>query len=61
MPLGVAFLIFLAKNPELSRKLGLISAKANLTAYYATNWPSYLVLFAEIIAAGGFFFFRPGH
>src|SRR3972149_7284406 len=57
MPLGVASLIFLAKNPELSRKLGLISAKADLTAYYATNWPSYLVLFAEIIAAGGFFFF----
>jgi len=57
MPLGVALLIFLAKNPELSRKLGLISAKANLIAYSATDWPSYLVLFAEIISAGGFFFF----
>jgi ABC-2 type transport system permease protein len=57
MPLGVAFLIFLAKNPELSRRLGLVSAKANLVAYSATDWPSYLVLFAEIISAGGFFFF----
>ena len=57
MPLGVAFLILLAKNPEVSRKLGLISAKADLTAYYATDWSSYLVLFAEIISAGGFFFF----
>jgi ABC-2 type transport system permease protein len=57
MPLGVAFLIFLAKNPELSRKLGLISAKANLMAYSVTDWSSYLVLFAEIISAGGFFFF----
>jgi ABC-2 type transport system permease protein len=57
MPVGVALLILLAKNPELSRKLGLISAKANLIAYSATDWSSYLVLFAEIISAGGFFFF----
>jgi ABC-2 type transport system permease protein len=57
MPLGVAGLIVLAKDPEFSRSLGLISAKANLTAYYATDWSSYLSLFAEIVAAGGFFFF----
>jgi ABC-2 type transport system permease protein len=57
MPLGVAVLILLAKNPEISRELGLISAKANLVAYSATDWQSYLVLFAEIISAGGFFFF----
>jgi ABC-2 type transport system permease protein len=57
MPLGIGFLIFLAKNPELSRNLGLVGAKANLTAYYATDWPSYLGLFALIIAAAGFFLF----
>lgn len=57
MPLGMAFLIFLAKNPELSKKLGLVSAKANLIAYSATDWPSYLVLYAEMISASGFFFF----
>ncbi len=57
MPVGGGFLILLAKNPELSRQMGLISAKANLTAYYGTNWASYLVLFAQIIAAGGFFFY----
>jgi ABC-2 type transport system permease protein len=57
MPLGIAFLIFLAKNPELSQKLGLVGAKANLTTYYTTNWPSYLGLTGEIIAAGGFFLF----
>lgn len=57
MPLGVAFLIYLAKNPELSQKLGLISAKANLIAYSATDWQSYMVLFAQIVSAGGFFFF----
>ena len=57
MPVGVALLILLAKNTELSQKLGLISAKANLMAYTATDWSSYMKLFAEIISAGGFFFF----
>lgn len=55
MPFGVAFLIVVAKNPEISQKLGLISAKANLIAYSATDWPTYLGLFGQIIAAGEFF------
>ncbi len=57
MPLGMAFLIFLARNPDLSKKLGLVSAKANLVAYSATDWPTYLGLFGQITAVGGFFFF----
>ena len=57
MPLGIAFLIFVSKNPEISQKLGLVSAKANLMAYSATDWPTYLGLFGQIIAAGGFFLF----
>jgi len=57
LPLAIAFMIFLARNPDLSRKLGLISAKANLMAYSATNWQTFLGLLAEIIAAAGFFFF----
>ncbi len=57
MPLGIAFLIFVARNPDISRKLGLVSAKANLIAYSATDWPAYMVLFGEIIAAGGFILF----
>jgi ABC-2 type transport system permease protein len=57
MPFGMAFLIFVSKNPEIFQKLGLVSAKANLMAYSATDWPSYLALYAEIISAGGFFFF----
>ncbi len=57
MPLGIAFLIFLATNPEISRKLGLVSAKANLVAYATTSWPGYLGLTAQIVAAGGFFVF----
>ncbi len=57
MPFGIAFLIFVAKNPEISQKLGLVSAKANLIAYSATDWPTYLGLSGQIIAAGGFFLF----
>ncbi|OGN93578.1 MAG: hypothetical protein A2Z71_10760 [Chloroflexi bacterium RBG_13_50_21] len=57
MPLGIALILLIAKNPEISKKLGLISAKADLMAYTATDWSSYLVLYAEIIAVGGFFFF----
>jgi len=57
LPLGIAFLIFVSRNPEISQKLGLISAKANLVAYNATDWRTYLGLFSLIIAAGGFFLF----
>ena len=56
MPLGIAFLIFVSKNPEISQKLGLISAKADLLAYSATDWQSYLGFFGQLIAAGGFFY-----
>jgi ABC-2 type transport system permease protein len=57
MPLGIAFLIFVSKNPEISRKLGLISAKADLLAYAATDWPTYMGLSGQLIAAGGFILF----
>jgi ABC-2 type transport system permease protein len=55
MPFGIAFLIYLARNPEISQKLGIISAKANLIAYSATDWPAYLGLFGQLVAAGEFF------
>lgn len=55
MPFGVAFLIFVSKNPEISEKLGLVSAKANLIAYAATDWPTYLGFSSQIVAAGEFF------
>jgi ABC-2 type transport system permease protein len=57
MPLGVAFLIFVSRNPGISQKLGLVSAKANLVAYSATDWPAYLGLSGMVIAAGGYFFY----
>jgi len=57
MPLGISFLIFVSRNPDISRKLGLVSAKANLMADAATTWPAYLVLFGEMLGAGGLLFF----
>jgi ABC-2 type transport system permease protein len=57
MPLGIAFLIFVSKNPEISRNLGLVSAKADLLAFAATDWPAYLGLFKQMLAAGGFVLF----
>jgi ABC-2 type transport system permease protein len=57
MPLGIGFLIFVSRNPDLARKLGLISTKATLMADSMANWPTYLGLFAQMMAAGGFFLF----
>ena len=57
LPLGIAFLIFVATHPEVTRKLGLVSAKANLMSYATTDWSAYLGLTAQMIAAGGFFLF----
>ncbi len=57
MPLGIAFLIFVSKNPEISQKLGLVGAKANLMAYASADWPTYMGLFGQMVAAGGFILF----
>ncbi|MDP2859201.1 MAG: ABC transporter permease [Bacillota bacterium] len=56
MPLASAFLIYISKDPELARKLGLISAKASLLVSTA-DWPTYLKLVVQFAAIGGFFFF----
>jgi ABC-2 type transport system permease protein len=57
MPLGIAFLLFVSRNPEVSRKLGLISTKATLISDTAASWPNYLGLFAQILAMGGMILF----
>ncbi len=54
LPFSLAFLIFVARNPQISQKLGLISAKADLVAYAGTDWRSYLGLCGVFVAAGGF-------
>lgn len=57
LPLGVAFLLFVSRNPEISRQLGLISTKASLMAATATNWPTYLGLLAQVLAMAGMILF----
>jgi ABC-2 type transport system permease protein len=57
MPLGIAFLIFVSRNPEISQQLGLVSAKANLMAFSGTDWPTYLGVYAQIVGAGGLILF----
>ena len=57
IPLGIAFLIFVSKNPQISQKLGVMSAKADLVAYAAADWSTYLELFGQFMAAGGFILF----
>ena len=57
LPFGIAFLIFVSKNPEVSQKLGVMSAKADLVAFAATDWPAYLNLYGQMVAIAGFFLF----
>jgi len=56
MPLIGALLIFIYKDPQLARQLGLLGAKANLVVGSA-DWPGYLTIMVEFLAMGGFFFF----
>ncbi len=55
MPSGIAFILFVARNPVISQKLGLVGAKANLMAYASTDWPTYMGLCSQIIGVGEFF------
>ena len=52
---GGLFMVIL-KDPERARQLGLLGAKAELTAGTA-DWPSFLHLLAETIGVGGYVLF----
>jgi ABC-2 type transport system permease protein len=56
MPLIAALLIFIFKDPQMARQLGLLGVKANLVVVSA-DWPGYFNLLIEFTALGGFFFF----
>jgi ABC-2 type transport system permease protein len=56
LPAAAAFLIFVVKDPQFARKVGLISSKADLLGRTA-DWPSYLGLISQIIAVAGLIFF----
>jgi ABC-2 type transport system permease protein len=57
LPLAIALMVLISRNPEVSKKLGILSAKADLVAFSATNWPAYLTLAGQMVAAAGFFLF----
>jgi ABC-2 type transport system permease protein len=56
LPLATAFLMFVYKNPALSRSLGLISVKANLAGGSA-DWPFFFSLYAQGVAIAGMMLF----
>jgi ABC-2 type transport system permease protein len=55
-PLAGGFFMVVLKNPEVARRAGLISAKAQLMAGVA-DWPTYLELLAQATAIGGLLLF----
>lgn len=51
MALMMGFLMFISKNPELAAKMGLLGTKSSMVQN--VDWPSYMNLLAEMIAALG--------
>jgi ABC-2 type transport system permease protein len=56
IPLASGFFMVVLKDPELARRVGLISIKARLMAGTA-DWPTYIGLLAQAIAGGGIVLF----
>jgi ABC-2 type transport system permease protein len=56
VPLGGGFFIMVLKDPEMARRVGLISAKAQLTMGTA-DWPTYLRFLTLAVGAGGIILF----
>ena len=55
-PLAGGFFMIVLKDPDLARRVGIISAKAQLVAG-AADWPTYLGFLAQATAVGGFILF----
>jgi ABC-2 type transport system permease protein len=55
-PLAIGLLMYVAMHPEFARDIGLLRAKADL-AIGATDWPTYLGILAQAVAAGGMLLF----
>ena len=52
MPLSGAFIMIVIRDPDLARRMGMISTKAQIMAGTA-DWPTYLNFLAQGIAVGG--------
>lgn len=55
-PLMCGLFMFILKDPERARRLGILGAKAQLTAGSA-DWPTHLGLLSQAIAVGGMLVF----
>lgn len=55
-PLAGGFFMIVLQDPALARRMGMISAKAQIVAGSA-DWPTYLGLLAQAAALGGFMLF----
>jgi ABC-2 type transport system permease protein len=55
-PLAGGFFIFIMKDPELARRMGVISMKAQIVAG-AADWPTFLSILVQAVAIGGFILF----
>lgn len=55
-PFAGGFFMIVMKDPDLARRLGMISAKAQIVAGTA-DWPTYLGLLAQATAIGGIILF----
>ena len=55
-PFAGGFFMIIMKDPDLARRIGMISAKAQIVAGSA-DWPTYLGLLAQATAIGGFVLF----
>lgn len=55
-PFAGGFFMFIMKDPELARNLGVISMKAQIVAGSA-DWPTFLSMQAQAIAVGGIILF----
>ena len=55
-PFAGGFFIFIMKDPELARRMGVISMKAQIVAG-AADWPTFLSILVQAVAIGGFILF----
>jgi ABC-2 type transport system permease protein len=56
VPLAGGFFMIVLKDPEMAKRMGLISAKAQLTMG-AADWPTYLQFLGMAVGAGGIVLF----
>src|SRR5262245_44196312 len=56
MPLSGAFIMIVVRDPDLARRMGMISAKAQI-AVQTADWPTYLNFLAQGVAVGGIILF----